>query len=62
MCEEEFAPTQDMNSLMGLCSGTFGMEDKDRPNAFASLTESQDKKNEDEEDELLGLCTGKFTM
>lgn len=62
LCEEEFAPTQDMNSLMGLCSGTFGMEDKDRPNAFASLTESQDKKNEDEEDELLGLCTGKFTM
>ncbi|XP_047475621.1 claspin-like isoform X1 [Penaeus chinensis] len=61
LCEEEFAPTQDINSLMGLCSGTFDMQDKDRPTAFASLTESQDKKNEDEEDELLGLCTGKFS-
>ncbi|XP_050731399.1 claspin-like isoform X2 [Eriocheir sinensis] len=66
LCEDHVSPTQEMSDLLGLCTGRFAGPKaaqssplKTTPGGPAMLPLSQD---EPDDDELLGLCTAKFTM
>lgn len=66
LCEDTVSPTQEMSDLLGLCTGNFAGPKtalssplKTTPGGPAMLPLSQD---EPDDDELLGLCTAKFTM
>jgi len=66
--EDDMADTQNIDDLMGLCSGRFNTQPssdadikrKGSSGAFSELFDSE-KKSSLEDDDLVGLCTGKFT-
>lgn len=67
LCEDHVSPTQEINDLLGLCSGRFAgpkegqsSQLKNTQDDPSTLPVSQDDPVDD--DELLGLCTSKFTM
>ena len=70
LCDDDLPPTQDINDLMGLCSGRFNSQANEKANqefkmpaAFSNLSETHDKTSEAEgDDELLDLCSGRFSV
>ncbi|XP_071549080.1 claspin-like isoform X2 [Panulirus ornatus] len=70
LCEDNIDPTQDINELMGLCSGQFASYREEKRSqitkdkgAFSDLVPCQNNPDEHQnaEEELLELCTAKFT-
>ncbi|XP_069171556.1 claspin isoform X2 [Procambarus clarkii] len=71
LCEDNLTPTQDIGELMGLCSGQFASHGEKKSNQAAkshsALSElvaydsSPSEGHHSDEEELLNLCTAKFT-
>lgn len=66
LCEDHVSPTQEINDLLGLCSGRFAGP-KERQSSPLKNTQGAPKtlpisQDDPDDDELLGLCTSKFAM
>lgn len=65
LCGDNISSTQEMSELLGLCTGHFAGRKETQSSPLKNTSGSPANlplSQEEPDDELLGLCTAKFTM